>query len=1394
MDEDKFSSLVMDNVDMLCYVSDLENYDLLYINKIAKKRLGLENVDINGKKCYEVLQGKTEKCSFCTNDKLVKGQTYNWEFHNPIINRYFSLNDSIVEFDGKDVRLEYAIDITEDKNKITKLTSQLTFEETLVKCAQALSDYKDINSAINHLLGIICEFFAGDRSYIFEYCDDKVYMDNTYEWNNDNIEPQIDNLQNIPVEVCALWFEKFEKEGEFFINSLSQDVEVGSDVYNILQPQGIESLMAAPLVIDDKCFGFLGIDNPKVNTLDTTLLRSVTLFVTAELEKKQINKKLEKISFIDAFTGVYNRNKYMSVVDEISLGKYPTVGIVYLDIDELKKSNDEYGHEYGDMIILKFVSLVKKHLTFDIFRIGGDEFVGIYIGDDKSFFEDSINKLKMAIQSQEIVNAAQGSAWCEDTTKVLNYILEADKLMYEYKQNYYKVKSKKPLRVKYSRLVEEHEESDDIYYQADLLTGCLDKESTISLVKYIIDESSEIDEHVFILIDLNNFSLVNKHLGHLAGDNILKQIGIDLRKLVRTGDIVGRIKGDQFVVFIKNTANMLSVKHKLDEILFVIKSNLDSNRGDIEVTVSVGVSRFRVDGDTYQELYKNALSALNLAHKKGESQYCIYSKIISRKDFIIQNKTSKTIDNDSKQYPTKNLLTKVFELLLMTNNIPEAISEVIALIGVYYNVSRVYIFELVEDETYYRNTYEWCANGISAEINNLQNIPKDKYMYMASFGGESGILACNDLSEISGVFKDLLESQGVMSFLQVFSKTNGIPRILVGVDECVNRRIWQEDEIFSMTYITNLLSMASAKTENIQLLKDFEYMKKSVDLDSLTGIPTKEKFYKETCKMLKENPDKKFVFVLLNINKFQMINSFFGMEEGDRLLQLIANEFSILSQNSLSTYGRMGADIFYICQELDGTIENTANNTTEIINLSILNYRFDYNLSASIGVYFIQDYDMPIEMMHSKALIAAKKIKHLKVTEYSIYDDNMEDDEINEQSLTNELIPGLIKHQFEVYLQPKVDLLTLKIIGAEALVRWNHPTKGMISPAEFVPLFEKNGLITKVDYFVWESVFQYIQNYQVTGEKCVPISVNLSRVELLNVNLISCFEEFLKKYDVLPELVHLEITESAYVINYNEIGEVINQLRNLGFHIEMDDFGSGYSSLNMFNKMHVDTLKLDMIFLKDLNENAGNYDILTFIIRLAKNFNLKVVAEGVETFEQFEFLKDLGCDIGQGYYFSKPMPMDKFENYIKSFQTANYEVADLSNDSMINLQDILYLNYSTNKFFENGLIASAIFIYSHDDIKTIRCNNDFHNLIGANDCLYIYKNNLQLIIHKDDISLLKEMANETKNKKETVSFDIRIMDVRDVEKCKYILFHACLKIINKAKKSDVFIATFEKKL
>ena len=284
--------------------------------------------------------------------------------------------------------------------------------------------------------------------------------------------------------------------------------------------------------------------------------------------------------------------------------------------------------------------------------------------------------------------------------------------------------------------------------------------------------------------------------------------------------------------------------------------------------------------------------------------------------------------------------------------------------------------------------------------------------------------------------------------------------------------------------------------------------------------------------------------------------------------------------------------------------------------------------------------------MCDRAFLVADSIKGRYNQRIGIYDDVLRDKLLREQAITESMETALAEGQFSVYLQPKYWLQNDTMAGAEALARWIHPELGFMNPGEFIPLFEKNGFITKLDRYVWEQTCKKLQQWRQEGYPDIAVSVNVSRADVYQEDLPATMSSLVAQYGIEPRQLHLELTESAYTENPNQIIAVVDELRNRGFVIEMDDFGSGYSSLNMLNQVHFDILKLDMKFIQTETAKPGEMSIMRFVVNLAKWLNLSTVAEGVETKAQLERLRDVGCDYAQGYYFSRPLPVQEFEKLL----------------------------------------------------------------------------------------------------------------------------------------------------
>lgn len=429
--------------------------------------------------------------------------------------------------------------------------------------------------------------------------------------------------------------------------------------------------------------------------------------------------------------------------------------------------------------------------------------------------------------------------------------------------------------------------------------------------------------------------------------------------------------------------------------------------------------------------------------------------------------------------------------------------------------------------------------------------------------------------------------------------------------------------------------------ESLINLRESAAMVNQLRYDRLTGIYTKEYFFQKALEKLQENPDKHYCLVCSNIDNFKLFNDVYGVEAGDELLKETASILGKIIGES-GVYARFSADKFVCLQEVE-------KEKTDRANFGKFSVSVSPNMKKVImrwGIYDISDRTVPVEQMCDRAILAVNSIKGTYNQFFAVYDEVLRNKLLREKVITDAMEGALARGEFVVYFQPKYSLKDNCMVGAEALVRWIHPVHGIISPGEFIPLFEKNGFISRLDKHVWEQVCIRLKKWKDNGYVLVPVSVNVSRADIYRDNIENYFVELIKKYDVDPSYLHLEITESAYAENQEQIISTVDSLRNLGFDIEMDDFGSGYSSLSMLSRMKLDILKLDMQFVRNETAKPLDHSILSDVINMAHRLSLKVVAEGVETSEQMRKLQMVDCDIVQGYFLAKPMPEGEFEKLL----------------------------------------------------------------------------------------------------------------------------------------------------
>lgn len=420
-----------------------------------------------------------------------------------------------------------------------------------------------------------------------------------------------------------------------------------------------------------------------------------------------------------------------------------------------------------------------------------------------------------------------------------------------------------------------------------------------------------------------------------------------------------------------------------------------------------------------------------------------------------------------------------------------------------------------------------------------------------------------------------------------------------------------------------------------------------LEYDFLTGIYGQQKFYQATRELLDQRAGANFAFIHFDIDRFRIINTLYGSKEGDRLIHFVAGAIrKVMTAYGRGTYGRLGGDVFGMCVPYeDGA---AIYHILEGIRAEIRKHSVHYYLETCAGIYLVDDPDMEVAAMHDNAEIAAAQCKGQYMVHDVLYTEEIGQKVLREQHIIDEMDAALAEQQFIVYFQPKYQLKKMAPYGAEALVRWKKPSGEIVLPNEFIPIFERNGFITKLDYYVWEKVCQFIDSELSQGRNPAPISVNVSRVNLYNPDFMDSLIDLIHRYHIPPHYLNLELTESVFSEDAELIQRAVNYLHDAGFTILMDDFGSGYSSLNILKDVDLDVLKIDMKFFSKGNTAEKGAKIIEAVIRMAESLDMMVIAEGVEEKHQVDFLNDLGCDYIQGYYFYRPLPLKEAEMVLTS--------------------------------------------------------------------------------------------------------------------------------------------------
>lgn len=399
--------------------------------------------------------------------------------------------------------------------------------------------------------------------------------------------------------------------------------------------------------------------------------------------------------------------------------------------------------------------------------------------------------------------------------------------------------------------------------------------------------------------------------------------------------------------------------------------------------------------------------------------------------------------------------------------------------------------------------------------------------------------------------------------------------------------------------------------------------------------------YERIAKRLEQEPDGRFALLRMDIDNFKLVNDVCGWLEGDRLLNYCSNQIHERLMNTTCVYGRVTGDVFCILMPYKQLEEVTK--FAEDMASTARKYPLSLKIVVHFGIYLVSEREIPVSVMHDWAGLALKTVKGDSIATFAFFDEGMRAKELADKNIESQMTAALTDEQFTVFLQPKYDIPTNSVVGAEALIRWCHPERGMLNPNDFIPLFEKNRFIVKLDEYVWEQVCMMMHDWMQKGYKLVPVSVNVSRLHIYDNAFVAKLSALLEKYGIPRSLIILEFTESVFLEDVGVLYTLMGELTKAGYLISSDDFGAGYSSLNMLKSAPLYEVKLDREFLNETAESEKGKMVIRGIISMLSSLDVSIIAEGVENKEQAEFLVSAGCKTAQGFYYSRPVDRRTFE-------------------------------------------------------------------------------------------------------------------------------------------------------
>ena len=846
----------------------------------------------------------------------------------------------------------------------------------------------------------------------------------------------------------------------------------------------------------------------------------------------------------------------------------------------------------------------------------------------------------------------------------------------------------------------------------DPLTGVKSKHAYVEYENQIDEliREKKIEEFSLFIFDLNDLKKINDDFGHETGDKyILESVDI-IKKHFPNVDLY-RYGGDEFIIILQNEAYENRFEH-----LNSFNEEIEANITKLEPVIAVGYADFLVNKD-------NTLRTVFL--RADENMY-------SRKRRLKDQQENINVDEDSnkaKGASTMQIRYGMYEMFYRSSNVSlidmlngSSCDEIVEIdllndtFKQFYHVEGKYFVPRVNVS--YRDLLDFTYNYIVH--------PEDKAVYWNLMNPDD--------------FFERLKNSRIPNFDFAhfrYKLQNGTYRWVEQVIIC-GENYGIPKGMFRM-YVFDIHNIKSRQSGNIADVVSMS----SVGRDSVTGLMTSKDFFIESEKLLKEKSNKNYCLVAIDIEHFKLFDEWFGREKGNILLAKIGVILKNFVLENGGVAGYFGADDFTLVTKYDSEKLNQLFTT---IHDLIAAFGLLTGFLPAFGVALIEK-DMSIVDAFDRASIASVQAKKDYKNRIVLYNADMQFQVENEYVILTDFIHALQNDEITFFLQPQVRISNRAFVGAEALARWVKKDGTIVSPGVFVPILEKYGFVTDLDKQIWRNVCKWIRKMLDKGVKLVPISINVSQIDIFNIDIENLLIELTDEYQIPRSLIKIEITESAYAEQMSVVDELVKNLHKLGFKVLMDDFGSGYSSLNMLSNLKIDAIKLDAKFLQFKGkEQERSIQILESVINIAKTMALPIIVEGAEEKNQIDFLLESGVNFVQGYYFYKPMPIKEFEKLIVQPDIIDSKGIVETLNQQFRIREFLDKNIYSDSMLNTIIGAVAIYSLKGEHLDIIRYNQQFMDSVNIPDFVDRLESIDQFMPEEDRKEILKSLHQAKNNK------------------------------------------------